>query len=236
MAGHSKFKNIMHRKGAQDKKKAKEFTRVLREVAIAAKTGPADPQFNPRLRLAISAARKINTPKDRIENAIKSDNSSQENYEEIIYEGYGPYGVAIIVEALTDNRNRTANEVRSIFSKHGGSLGETGSVSHLFQRLGLITYDKSQFDFNRVFEASIESEANDCIALEDLYEITCNTDQLHRVKDMLESKLGEPDKAELIWRPIITVNLDVESCDKIKKLIDVMEDNDDVQNVISNLV
>lgn len=236
MAGHSKFKNIMHRKGAQDAKRAKMFTKVLREVFVAAKGG-ADVEHNPRLKTAISSAKALNVPKDRIQNAIdKAANpSGAENFDEMRYEGYGPGGVAVIVEALTDNRNRTAAEVRSIFSKSGGSLGETGSVNFLFKRVGMIIYPLDKTSEDEIFEVAIEVGASDCITHEDCYEIECEVDSFAIVRDGLEAKFESAESAELVWKPLNPTPLSDEEKEKIEKLVDSLENSDDVQNVYVNL-
>ncbi len=235
MAGHSQFKNIMHRKGAQDAKRAKLFTKLLKEVFVAAKIGP-DPAYNPRLRAAINAAKVVNVPKDKIQNAMdKAINpANAENFEEIRYEGYGPNGIAIIVEALTDSRNRTASEVRSIFTKNGGSLGETGSVNFLFNRIGLIVYPKTVATEEQMFEAALEVGASDCATYEEHHEIICEPESFGSVRDELEKKYGTADSSQLTWRPLTQTELDAEGKEKIQKLIDALEDSDDVQTVISN--
>jgi len=235
MAGHSKFKNIQHRKGAQDAKRAKIFTKVLREVYVAAKTG-SDIEHNARLKTAIASAKQINVPKDRIQAAVdKAANpTSGENYEEMRYEGYGPNGIAVIVEALTDNRNRTASDVRSLFTKSGGSLGETGSVGFLFNRIGQIFFPKDAASENDMFEAAIESGASDCITHEEYYEIETEVENFTSVRDVLEQKIGEPESADLTWKPTIPVDLEEEVQEKIAKLVDNLEDLDDVQNVTTN--
>jgi YebC/PmpR family DNA-binding regulatory protein len=235
MAGHSQFKNIMHRKGKQDAVRAKLFAKLAREITVAAKLGQADPAFNPRLRLAIQAARAENMPKDNIERAIKkAQGGDAENYDEIRYEGYGPGGVAIIVEALTDNRNRTASEVRSYFTKSGGSLAETGAVSFMFERVGLIEYDAGAAGEDAMLEAAIEAGASDVASSEAGHEITCAADDFAEVAKALEARFGPPRKAALIWRPQNTVAVDDESGEKLIRLIGTLEDNDDVQNVYAN--
>ncbi|MDF3048029.1 MAG: hypothetical protein K0R73_1147 [Candidatus Midichloriaceae bacterium] len=235
MAGHSQFKNIMHRKGAQDAKRAKMFTKLLREVMVAAKLGP-DPDSNSRLRTAIYAARAANVPKDRITAAVnKASNPAEgDNFEEIRYEGYGTGGVAIIVEALTDNRNRTASEVRSSFTKYGGNLGESGSVSFMFARVGAIAYPASAGSADAIFEAAIEAGADDCQSDEYQHQIYCEPDQLNNVREFLESKFGMPESANLTWKPNTLQMLSVEEGEKLLKMLDALEDCDDVQNVIGN--
>jgi YebC/PmpR family DNA-binding regulatory protein len=236
MSGHSQFSNIKHRKGAQDAKKAKLFTKIQREITVSAKTGQPDPNFNARLRNAIIAARTNNMPKDRIEGAIKKAISGNEgeNFEEIRYEGYGPNGVAFVVEALTDNRNRTAGEVRSIFTKSGGSLGETGSVGFMFDHIGLIEYEAKVAGNDEMFESALEAQADDVQSNEDWHVITCATDDFCAVRDALITKFGDPSLAKLDWRAQNTVELDFETAGKILKLVDALEDNDDVQSVAGN--
>lgn len=235
MAGHSQFKNIMHRKGAQDAKRAKMFTKLLREVMVAAKIGP-DPESNPRLRTALAAARSANVPKDRITGAVsKASNPAEgENFEEIRYEGYGTGGIAIIVEALTDNRNRTAAEVRSSFTKYGGNLGESGSVSFMFTKVGAITYPASAGSADAFFEATLEAGANDCQSDEYQHEIYCNPDDLNSVREFFEAKFGMPESANLTWKPNTLQMLSVDEGERLLKMLDALEDCDDVQNVIGN--
>ena len=237
MAGHSKFKNIMHRKGAQDQKRAKIFTKIVREITVAAANGIIDPQFNPRLRLAMIAARNANLPKDRVEAAIKKSTSSanNSNYEEMRYEGYGIGGVAIIVETLTDNRNRTASDVRSSFTKFGGTLGETGSVSYMFNRLGFITYPIAIKTADQMVELAIEAGAVDCQNNDQEHEIFCALEELHSVREALEKMLGEASGVKLIWQPSVISTPNTETIKNILKLIDHLEDLDDVQNVFTNL-
>jgi YebC/PmpR family DNA-binding regulatory protein len=235
MAGHSQFKNIMHRKGAQDQKRAKVFAKHAREIYVAAKSGLPDPTMNARLRNAIIAARAVNTPKENIERAIKkAEGGGDENYDEVRYEGYGPGGVAVIVEALTDNRNRTASEVRSAFTKHGGNLGETGSVGFMFERTGMIEYALSAADADTMFEAALEAGAADVASSADGHEIICAPDDFAAVRDALEEKFGAPVEARLDWKPTTTTELDEVTAATMLKLIDVLEDNDDVQSVSSN--
>ena len=235
MAGHSKFKNIMHRKGAQDAKRARIFTKLAREITIAAKLGMPDPDHNPRLRAAIAAGRAQQMPKDNIERAIKKASGTDgDDYEEIRYEGYGPGGVALIIDALTDNRNRTASDVRSIFSKNGGNLGATGAVAHQFDRVGLITYPASAGDADSVFEAALEAGADDVSSGEDEHEIYTSVEALHEVASALEGVLGEASKAKLHWRPQIMVQVGIGDVATLMKLIDALEDNDDVQTVYGN--
>lgn len=235
MAGHSQFKNIMYRKGAQDAKRAKLFTKLLREIFVAAKDG-ADVNYNARLRSAMSAARQANIPKDRIEAAVEKASNPAEtsNYENMRYEGYAPGGIAVIVEALTDNRNRSASEIRSLFTKHGGHLGETGGVSFLFKHLGLIYYAKAVASEDAFIETLIEAGGSDCIPLDDHYELICEPEDFARVRDALEAKFGSAESAQLTWKPINTIKLSPEDIQKVEKLIDALDDSDDVQNVICN--
>ena len=235
MAGHSKFKNIQHRKGAQDKKRAKIFSRLAKEITVAAKMGMPDPDSNPRLRTAILAARAQNMPKDNIERAIKkSADADGENYDEVRYEGFGPGGIGVIVETLTDNRNRTASDVRSTFSKSGGNMGETGSVSFMFDRVGSIEYGPDAADAETVFEAAIEAGAEDVVSGEDGHEIICSMEDLHGVVDVLVGVLGEPQAASILWKPQNDVPVDAESAEKVLKFMDALDDLDDVQNVYAN--
>ena len=236
MAGHSQFKNIMHRKGAQDKKRAKLFAKLAREIEVAARMGAPDPAQNPRLRSAVAASRSANMPKDRIERAINKAAGDDDgaNYEEIRYEGYGPAGVALIVDALTDNRNRTASEVRSAFSKFGGNLGETNSVAFLFDRVGQIAYGPDAADSDTMFEAALEAGAQDVDSSSSGHEISCDPEDFGQVVEILEAKFGAPETAGLTWRPQTTVDVDINAAQTLIKLIDALEDGDDVQNVSAN--
>ena len=235
MAGHSQFKNIMHRKGRQDAVRSKMFSKLAREITVAAKTGLPDPSMNARLRLAIQNAKAQSMPKDNIERAVKkASGADSENYEEVRYEGYGPGGVAVIVEALTDNRNRTASSVRSTFSKAGGALGETGSVSFSFDRVGEITYKLSVGDADAVMEAAIEAGAEDVTTDEDGHTIICGFEDIGDVSKALEDKLGEAETVKAIWKAQNTVPVDEEKAQSLMKLIDTLEDDEDVQNVYSN--
>lgn len=236
MAGHSQFKNIMHRKGAQDAKRAKQFAKILREITVAARSGLPDPASNPRLRAAMIAAREANMPKDNVERAIKKATGAGggDDYVEVRYEGYGPAGVAVIVEGLTDNRNRTASEVRAAFSKHGGSMGESNSVSFMFQRLGVVAYPVTAASEEAMLDAAIEAGADNAEMTAEEHEITCAMENLFAVRDALEARFGEPSSAKLDWRPENTVTLDEEKARSVLKLIDVLEDNDDVQAVYAN--
>ena len=235
MAGHSQFKNIMHKKGKQDAIRAKLFSKLAREITVAAKLGLPDPSMNARLRAAVLAARAENMPKDNIERAIKKAAGSDfENYAEVRYEGYAPGGVALIVEALTDNRNRTAGEVRSYFTKSGGALAETGAVSFLFDHVGVIEFPAKAASEDAMMEAAIEAGAEDVQASDDGYEVITALESLREVAQTLESKFGEPRKASLIWKPHNTIGVDDEAGEKILRLVGMLEDNDDVQNVYAN--
>ncbi|MGA0393354.1 MAG: YebC/PmpR family DNA-binding transcriptional regulator [Rhodospirillales bacterium] len=236
MAGHSQFKNIMYRKGAQDKKRAKIFAKLIRELTVAVKSGLPDPDSNPRLRSAIAAARAANMPKDNIERAIKKASGGDEgdNYEEVRYEGYGPGGVAIIVEALTDNRNRTASEVRTAFSKHGGNLGETGSVNFMFERVGLIHYTGDAASADEMFEAALEAGAQDVKSDNSGHDVTCDPDDFSTVRDALEEKFGQAESARLDWQANNSVAIDENAAETLINLLDALDDNDDVQRVASN--
>ena len=235
MAGHSKFKNIMHRKGAQDKKRAGLFSKLSREITVAAKMGMPDPDFNPRLRAAVNAAKAQSVPKDNIQRAIdKASKGEGDNYEEIRYEGYGPGGVALIVEALTDNRNRTATNVRTAFAKNGGNLGASGAVSHGFDRLGLIEYTIKAGDEDTVLEAAIDAGADDVESDDDGHAIWVAIENLHPVAQELEKVLGEAVGVKLAWKPGLKVEVDEAAAATLLKLIDVLDDDDDVQTVWGN--
>ena len=235
MAGHSQFKNIMHRKGRQDSVRSKMFSKLAREITVAAKAGLPDPAMNARLRLAIQNAKAQSMPKDNIDRAIKkAAGADAENYDEVRYEGYGPGGTAIIVEALTDNRNRTASNVRSIFTKAGGALGETGSVSFSFDHVGEITYKLSAGDADKMMEAAIEAGADDVETDEEGHYITCAFESLGEVAKALETSLGEAETVKAVWRAQNNVPVDEERAQSLLKLIDSLEDDDDVQNVYSN--
>ncbi len=236
MAGHSQFKNIMHRKGAQDAKKAKVFTKLIRELTTAAKMGQPDPAANPRLRAAIQAARVANMPKDTVDRAIKrgAGGDGQDNYEEVRYEGYGPGGVAVIVEALTDNRNRTAGEVRAAFSKNGGALGETNSVAFMFDRIGQIVFAAGIASADKMMDAAIEAGADDCQSSDEEHEVVCSQDDFAAVRDALEKAVGEPKSARLIWRPKNSVPIAGDKAETLIKMLDVLEDSDYVQQVYAN--
>jgi YebC/PmpR family DNA-binding regulatory protein len=237
MAGHSQFKNIMHRKGAQDAKRAKIFTKLIRELTVSARSGLPDPATNPRLRAAVIAARGANMPKDTIDRAIKRGAGGEDgaNYEEVRYEGYGPGSVAIIVEGLTDNRNRTASEVRTAFTKSGGALGESNSVSFMFDRVGAIRYTAASADADTMLEGAIEAGADNVESDEEGHEITCAPDDLAQVRDALEARFGAPDYARLDWKPQTLVAVtDEDTAKTLMKLLETLEDNDDVQRVQAN--
>ena len=235
MAGHSQFKNIMHRKGARDAKRAKIFTKLARKITVAAKLGLPDPVYNARLRAAINDAKAESMPRDNIERAIKkASGADQENYEEARYEGYGPGNVALIIEALTNNRNRTASELRIAFNKHEGNLGATNSVAHNFQRLGMIHYPVSAGSEDKIMEAAIDAGADDVASGEGGHDIYCAPDNLHAVQKALEAKLGEAETARLDWRPTLTVNVAADKAETLMNLLNVLDDNDDVQRVAAN--
>jgi YebC/PmpR family DNA-binding regulatory protein len=235
MAGHSQFKNIMHRKGRQDAARAKLFAKLAREITVAVKGGLPDPEMNARLRLAIQAARAENMPKDNIERAIKkASGGGTENYETIRYEGYGPGGVAIIVEALSDNRNRTGGAVRAVFTKHGGNLGATGAVSHMFSHLGEIVYAAAAASADAMLDAAIEAGADDVVSDAAGHVVSCAFENLGAVSGALEAKLGEPASVKALWKPMQTTPVDEEKAASILKLIAGLEEDDDVQNVFSN--
>ncbi|SEK59157.1 YebC/PmpR family DNA-binding transcriptional regulator [Pacificibacter marinus] len=235
MAGHSKWANIQHRKGRQDKLRSKLFSKLAKEITVAAKMGDPDPDKNPRLRMAVKEAKSVSVPKDVIDRAIKKAiGGDAENYDEIRYEGYGPNGVAVIVETMTDNRNRTASTVRSTFSKNGGNLGETGSVGFMFDRKGSISYTLEVGDADTVMMAAIEAGAEDCETTEDGHQITCLDTDLNEVSTALEAELGESESTKLIWLPNIQTELDLDGLEKLMKLVDALEDDDDVQTVTTN--
>ena len=234
MAGHSKFKNIQHRKGAQDKKRAKDFTKAVKEIMVAVKSGQSDPVFNPRLRAALIAARSVNLPKDRIEKALASSSTEGANYEEIRYEGYAPGGIAIIVEALTDNRNRTASDVRSAFSKSGGSLGETGSVSFMFNKFGIIEFGANIGSADEVMEAALEIEVENIESDEESHVIYTKIEDYHAALDFLTRKFGNPTESKLGWVSQNNIVIsDIERARKLLKMIDALEDLDDVQEIFA---
>jgi YebC/PmpR family DNA-binding regulatory protein len=235
MAGHSQFKNIMHRKGRQDAAKSKLFGKLAREITVSAKLGMPDPAMNARLRAAIIAARAENMSKDSIERAIKkASGSDAESYDEIRYEGYGPGGVAVIVEVMTDNRNRTASDVRATFTKHGGNLAETGAVSFMFDHVGVIEYDAKVASSDAMLDAAIDAGADDVVSNEGGHEIYAGQANFHEVAKALEQKFGEPRKATLTWKPQNTVAVDDDKGEKLLKLIETLNEHDDVQNVYAN--
>ncbi len=235
MAGHSKFKNIMHRKGAQDAKRARIFARHAKEIMIAARAG-ADPDMNARLRGAIAAAKAQNMPNDKIDRAVKkgSGGGEADTYEEIRYEGYGPGGVAMIVDVLTDNRNRAASDIRMAFSKYGGNLGETNSVAFMFDRVGQIQYPADAASDDDMFEAALEAGASDVDSGDDMHEIVCEPDDLNTVREALEARFGNPETAALAWKPQSTVEVDEGKASSLFRLLDALDENDDVQNVSAN--
>ena len=235
MAGHSQFKNIMHRKGRVDAVRSKVFGKLAREITVAAKLGTPDPAMNARLRAAVLAARAENMPKDNIERAIKkAAGADGENYEEIRYEGYGPGGAALIVEAQTDNRNRTASDVRSAFTKSGGSLAETGAVAFMFDRVGIIAFPAAVADADTMLEAAIEAGADDVRSDAEGHEVTCAQDSFGEVSKALEARFGEPTRTALVWKAQNTIEVDDETGEKLVRLVEVIEDQDDVQNVYVN--
>jgi len=235
MAGHSKYKNIMYRKGAQDKKRSGMFSKLSREITVAAKMGLPDPDMNPRLRAAVNAAKAQSMPKDNIQRSIdKAARGDAEMYEEIRYEGFGPGGVSLIIEALTDNRNRTATNVRTAVSKNGGNLGASGSVSHAFDRMGLIEYPAKAGDAEKVFEAALDAGAEDVSSSDDGHEIWTEQGSLHEVAKALEAVLGDPEGAKLAWRPQVMVEVGESDAGTLLKLIDALDEDDDVQQVWGN--
>ena len=236
MAGHSKWANIQHRKGRQDKLRSKLFSKLAKEITVAAKMGDPDPDKNPRLRLAVKEAKSQSVPKDVIERAIKkSQGGDAESYDEIRYEGYGPNGVAVIVETMTDNKNRTASTVRSLFTKSGGNLAETGAVSFMFERKGLVVYPADAVDADTMFEHAIEAGAEDVESSEDGHDIYCRDTDLNEVSNALEAALGESESTKLIWKPTTTTDLDLEGAEKLMRLIENLEEDDDVQKVTTNM-
>ena len=236
MAGHSQFKNIMYRKGAQDKKRAKIFTKIIRELTTAARTGLPDPNSNSRLRAAVTAAKEANMPKDTVERAIRRSSGEEagENYSEVRYEGYGPGGVAIIIEALTDNRNRTASDLRAAFTKARGSLGESNSVSFMFDRLGEVIYPSKVATADAMFEAAVEAGADNVESGPEQHTITCAADDLNAVRDALEQRFGAAQSAKLVWRPKTSAPVAGDDADTLLKLLETLEDSDDVQSVYAN--
>jgi YebC/PmpR family DNA-binding regulatory protein len=237
MAGHSQFKNIMYRKGAQDAKRAKTFAKLGREIIVAAKLGSVDPQANPRLRAALAAARAVNMPGDNINRLLKkcAGAESMESYEEIRFEGFGAGKVAFIVEALSDNRNRTVPEIRSIFSKFGGNLGEVGSVSFLFSHSGYLLFSRESIDFENLFDKAVEAGAANIEEAEEGWEVLSSVENFGVVRDCLMNSIGEPLKAEIIWKPMNTVDCDVDAAQSVLKMVDALEEDDDVQHVFTNM-
>jgi YebC/PmpR family DNA-binding regulatory protein len=235
MAGHSQFKNIMFRKGKQDAQRSKLFSKLSREITVSAKLGMPDPVHNPRLRAAIAAAKQQSMSKDVIERAIKkAQGGDAESYDEVRYEGFGPGGIAIIVEALTDNRNRTVGDIRAAFSKYGGALGETGSVSFMFQRIGSIVYPGNAGDADAMLEAAIEAGADESISGSEGHEFLCRPEDFAAVRDALEAKLGAPQSAKIVWKPANTIPVNDQAGETLTKLLEVLDDHDDVQNVYAN--
>ena len=236
MAGHSQFKNIMHRKGAQDKKRAKIFGKIQREITVAAKAGGGDPGANPRLRAALTAARGANMPNDMIKRTIDKATGAAgaDNYEEVRYEGYGPGGVAVIVDVLTDNRNRTASDIRTAFSKNGGNLGETNSVSFMFERVGQIVYPAAKAAVDKMFEAAVEAGAQDCESGAESHDFTTAPDEFSAVREALEKLFGEAERSALVWKPTVMAPVEQEQAQEVMELIEALEDNDDVQTVTTN--
>jgi YebC/PmpR family DNA-binding regulatory protein len=237
MAGHSKWANIKHRKGAQDKKRSGMFTKVAREIIVAAKSGLPDPNFNPRLRAAIAAAKAVSLPRDRIEYAIKKGSGqlgTGEDYQEMRYEAYGPGGVALIIECLSDNKNRTASDLRAILNKNGGAMGESGSVAFMFDRVGLIQYPAAVTSSDAMLEAAIDAGASDCESDELYHTITTEIEELHAVREKLLAKWGDAESAKLVWQPKNTILVEGEKAETLLDLLDALDDNDDVQNVFGN--
>ena len=236
MAGHSHFANIKHKKGAQDKKKSKLFTKLIREILVAAKSGLPDPNHNPRLRLALANARVANVTRDRIEATLKkaTEPHGGDSYEQIRYEGYGAGGVAVIVETLSDNRNRTASDVRSTFTKCEGNLGETGSVNFMFDKVGVVRFPKAKASDEAMLEAAIEAGADNCESDDTFHEITCTPDSFHAVQKFLSDKFGDPENSSITWKPKNFIELGLEKAELVEELIERLEDLDDVQNVYSN--
>ena len=236
MAGHSKFKNIMHRKGAQDKKRAKVFSRLIREISVATKLGLPDPGSNPRLRTAINNALAANMPKENIDRAIKknSEGANDNSIEEIIYEGFGLSGVAVIIDCLTDNKNRTASEIRAIFNKYNGNLGTNGSVKHFFDRVGIITFPKTICSYDEIFEFSLQISANDVEETIDKYEIISSLELYNEVSEALEKKFQIPESSNLDWKPKSLIDISESDCETVLKMIEKLEDSDDVQNLSTN--
>jgi YebC/PmpR family DNA-binding regulatory protein len=235
MAGHSQFKNIMHRKGRQDKMRSKMFSKLSREITVAAKAGIPDPSANARLRLAIQNARAENLPKDNIERAIKkAAGNDGENYDSVRYEGYGPGGVAVIVEALTDNRNRTASNVRALFAKHGGNMGESGSVAFMFNRVGEVLYPATKASADAMMEAAIEAGADDAVSDEGGHVVMCAFESIGEVSSAMAAKFGDAETVKVVWKPNVMAPIDFEKAESLMKLVDALDEDDDVQSVFSN--
>lgn len=236
MAGHSQFKNIMHRKGAQDAKRARQFAKIIREITVSARLGLPDPASNPRLRSAMTEARQVNMPRDTIERAVKKAQGAQagEDYVEVRYEGFGPGGVAIIVEGLTDNRNRTASDLRVAFNKHGGAMGESNSVAFMFAHVGAIGYPASVASSEAMLDAAIDAGADEAESGPDGHDVTCAIEALGAVRDALEQRFGPASSARLEWRPATTTPLDADGATAVLRLIDALDDHDDVQRVYAN--
>lgn len=237
MAGHSKWANIMYRKGAQDARRAKRFTKLIREVYVAAREGTPDPDHNPRLRTAVAAAKSQSVPKDNIERAIKKaagGDSGQERFDTLSYEGFGPGGVAVIVDAITDNRNRTAATIRSIFSRHGGTLGESGSVAYLFRRVGVIRFPADAASGDDMFEAALEIGADECESEADGHEVICAPESLSEASEAMSGRFGTPERVEIAWRAQTTVPIDEDKAEAVFRLLEALDDSDDVQQVSAN--
>ena len=236
MSGHSKWASIKHSKGKADKQRSKVFSKLSKEISVAAKLGDKDPSMNPRLRSAIQAARSANMPKDNIERAIdKSSASNDNNFENLRYEGFGPDKIAVIVEALTDNKNRTASNIRTIFQKSGGNLGTQGSASHNFNQLGIIKIDKKEISDEQIFELAIESGADECISNDDYHEIQCAMSEIYNVKKNLEKTIANFISTEIEWVPLKSVDVEKDKIDSAIEFLETLEDDDDVQNVYSNI-
>ena len=236
MSGHSKWASIKHSKGKADKQRSKIFSKLSKEISVAARLGDKDPDMNPRLRSAIQAARSANMPKDNIERAIdKSSINTETNYENLRYEGFGPDKIAVIVEALTDNKNRTASNIRTIFVKSGGNLGTQGSASHNFNQLGIIKIDKKEISDEQIFELAIESGANECISLDDYHEIQCEMSEIYNVKKNLEKTISNFISTEIEWVPLNSVNIEKDKEEMVMNFLETLEEDDDVQNVFSNV-
>ena len=235
MAGHSHWAGIKHKKGRADKQRSKIFSKLSREITVAAKLGDKDPDMNPRLRSAIQAAKQANMPKDNITRSInKSEMTGEKNYENLRYEGFGPFNVAFIIETLTDNKNRSASSIRTVFLKNGGRLGESGSTTHLFNKYGIIHIDKKQFDEEKIFEIATNAGAKDCLSFENYHEIISEKDEFYKVKSIFEKELDTFNYSGIEWRPLSFLNLNKEQIEKIEEIIDILEELDDVQNIYTN--